>query len=139
MTDLFKQFETDDSKVNDGVWRDLTRTVQVKIAMAENPAYMRMLRKKYKSNQVALQADDDLSQELSQEITKEIYAHTILLGIRSTDPSEELKINGELMEKYTPDHGLTLLKNEEFFKRIKDFAQDSSEYMLNQEDSVIKN
>lgn len=123
---------TDETREVDGVWRDLPRGAGVKVGRWQNDEFQKMMRRKFKSNRVMLEQDDDISDKVSLDILIEVMAHTILKDVKN------IKFGGAVIEKYTPAIGIKLLKVKDFRDKVRAFAEDVNVYRVKQEDEAVK-
>lgn len=123
---------TDETKEVEGVWRDLPRGGQVKVARWGNERFTRALRKKFKANRVVMEGDDDLSDKVSTDIMIEVMADTILMDVKGVG------LNKKLIEKYTPEIGRQLMAVKDFRERIKALAEDVDSYLAKKEEEIVK-
>lgn len=123
---------TDETREVEGVWRDLPKGAAVKVGRWQNDEFQKMMRRKFKSNRVMLEQDDDISDKVSLDILVEVMAHTILKDVRN------LKFGGSVIEKYTPAIGVKLLKVKDFRDKVRAFAEDVNVYRVKQEDDAVK-
>lgn len=123
---------TDEKKEVEGIWRDLPKGARVRVGRWQNEDFQRMMRRKFKSNRVMLEQEDDLSDKVSLDILIEVMAHTILKDV------EKLKMKGKVIEKYTPEVGMQLLRVKDFRDRIRAFAEDVTDFRIQQENEAVK-
>lgn len=123
---------TDETREVDGVWRDLPRGAGVKVGRWQNDEFQKMMRRKFKSNRVMLEQDDDISDKVSLDILIEVMAHTILKDVKN------IKFGGAVIEKYTPAIGIKLLTVKDFRDKVRAFAEDVNVYRVKQEDEAVK-
>ena len=114
------------------MWRDLPRGAGVKVGRWQNDEFQKMMRRKFKSNRVMLEQDDDISDKVSLDILIEVMAHTILKDVKN------IKFGGAVIEKYTPAIGIKLLTVKDFRDKVRAFAEDVNVYRVKQEDEAVK-
>ncbi len=119
---------TDGKAELEGVWRSLGKDKkgqvrEVKLARLNNEEYNSFLRRKQRANQAILEQQDDDAFKLAEEINKEALARTIIKGLR---------VNGSEVA-YTPELGLTLLKNRDFHAKINALAGQMDAYKEHEE------
>ncbi len=123
---------TDEKAEVEGVWRDLPRGAKIKVARWQNKEFQRMMRRNFKSNRVILEQEDDVSDSVSEEILIKVMAHTVLRDITGAG------FKGKLIEKYTPDIGIELLKVKDFREKVRAYSEDFNSFSLKQEDAAVK-
>lgn len=128
----FESLESNLQAEVEGVWRPLAKGARVKVARIGNDEYMKLLRRKFKSNRAVLEQEDDLAAEINEELLIEVYAHTILKDV------EGIGVNGQLITKYTPEIGIKLLSARNFREKIKAYAEDMEAFLAKQEDAAVK-
>lgn len=119
---------TDPKKENEGVWFPLGKGREIKLARAKNDDYKRQIRAKYKANRAVLEQEDDASADLNDDIMIEIYAQTVIKGLR---------VNGVELP-YAPTEGIKLLKNVDFREKIFAYANTADSYKAKAEDAAVK-
>jgi len=124
-------YATDAQKELQGVWRNIGKdkngkTREVKLARESNENYMSALRVLQRKNQALLEMNDDEAFSLAEEIARECYSKHILKGLR---------VDGVEMSK-TPDEYREMLKNKDFFAKIRTLAGQMDSYKIEDEQSV---
>lgn len=121
-------FLTDPKLEIEGVWFGLGKGREIKLARSKNETSQSLIRAKYKANRVILEQDDDVSAKLNQDLMIEVYAHTIIKGLR---------VNGKDVS-YTPSKGIEMLQSQDFRDKIFAFAATQESYKAKAEDSAVK-
>lgn len=124
---------TDETKEVEGVWKSLSSKASVKVARWGNDNFNRMMRRKYKANRAVMEAEDDVSEKVSVDILIEVMASTVLMDVKG------LGFKGKLIEKYTPEIGMELLRVKDFREKIKGFSEDVDSYLAAKEEEAVKN
>lgn len=130
----FESFLTNHQYENEGVWVQIGKDAHIKVARASeaNEAYTSALRAKYKDHRYDLEQEDDSARALENQILIELYADHILKDLRG------LKKDGvEIV--YTPKVGRELLKNKDFFARVRQHATNFEHFKQKAEDDAVKN
>lgn len=122
---------TDENLEVEGIWRDFGKGARAKIARWQNSEFQKMMRRKYKSNRVILEQEDDVADKVSTDVLIEVMAHTILKGM------EGFRFKGKAIDKYTPAIGIEVLKIKDFRDKIRGFAEDMQSYRTKQEDDAV--
>lgn len=125
--DVFSQFATDENLENNGTVFPLGKGASVTVARAGNAAYAKLLNKLVEQNRVALDAEDEASEELSKSIMIDVYAKTILLGWKN------LSFKGEDMGEYTVERAKTLLSIKDFRVHIDKLSNNIDAYKVKAE------
>ena len=130
----FESFYTDHKAENEGVWVSIARDARIKIARASeaNESYTSALRAKFRDHRHDLEQEDDVSAKLQEDILIELYAYHVLKDV------EGIKLEGEEV-KYTPEVGLKLLRNRDFFARVRQHATNFEHFRQKAEDKAVKN
>ena len=130
----FENFQTNYEHENAGVWVQIGKDAHIKVARASdaNEAYTSALRAKYKDHRYDLEQGDESSHELENQILIELYADHILKGLRG------MRKGGEEIV-YTPQVGRELLKNKDFFARVRQHATNFEHFKQKAEDDAVKN
>lgn len=121
-------FLTDPSKEAEGVWFPLGKKREIKLARAKNDDYKRQIRAKYKANRAILEQEDDAAADLNDQIMIEIYAQTIVKGLR---------VDG-VEVPYTPTDGVKMLQNPDFRDKVFAYANTADSYKTKAEDAAVK-
>ena len=122
-------FITDPTLENNGVWFPLGRNREIKLARVNNPDYKRLVRAKYKSARAVLEQEDDAAQDLNDQMMIEVYAQTIIKGLR---------VDGKDVA-YTPSLGVKLMKQSNDLRdKIFGLAKDAEAYKVKAEDEAVK-
>ena len=130
----FESFYTNTQAENEGVWVQISRDASIRVARASdaNEAYTTALRSKYKDHRYDLEQDDEHSQKLQEDIMVDLYADHILKDVKG------LKKDGvEIV--YNPKVGRELLRNKDFFARVRQHATSVDHYRQKAEDDAVKN
>ena len=123
--------ETDPALEVEGVWRDLPRGGKVKVARWQNTEFSRLMRTKYKANRDLLDGEDELSDKIGQDVMVEVMAVTILKDVSG------IGHKGKLIQKYTPEIGIELLKVKDFREKIKALSDQMDQYQHKQEAKAV--
>lgn len=130
----FESFLTNHQHENEGVWVQIGKDAHIKVARASdaNEAYTSALRAKYKDHRYDLEQEDESARALENQILIELYADHILKDIRG------LKKDGvEIV--YDPKVGRELLKNKDFFARVRQHSTNFEHFKQKAEDDAVKN
>lgn len=122
-------FMTDPKLEEEGVWFPFGKGREVKIARANNPAAESMIRSKFKVNRAVLEQEDDLAAKLNIDLTVEVYAHTVIKGLR---------VNGKEVP-YSAEKGIELMtESRDFRDKVFTYAKNAEAYRVKAEDNAVK-
>lgn len=145
MTNLFTKFKTEDNFEVDGVWKEYYGSAKVKIARAGNKnteyyKYVQKAAKKYKNAGTDTKADQDRP-------WAEVFAKTVIRGWKVQDgeawvdgihlPDERGNI---VIKPYTQENVIeTLLALPDFFRELRDDAEEMRTFQKDSEEDDLKN
>jgi hypothetical protein len=121
--DIAEDFAKDASKENDGVWMPYKRfEYRVARAHRDNTAFAKMMEERMRPYQWALNRGDMAAlKDVANDVLQEVYAETVLKGIRRVGTKEELA--------YSPKDGVALFtKLPDLWDNIFKFAQSDEPY-----------
>lgn len=121
-------FLTDAKAEVDGVWTNIGKGRELKLARAKNEEANKVMRLKYRANRVVLEQDDDVAVALNEELMIEVAARTLIRGVR---------VDGVEMA-YDPADGEKWLQNRDFREKIFALANNIEAYRVKAEDSAVK-
>lgn len=122
-------FMTDPKLEEEGVWFPFGKGREVKIARSNNPAAESMIRSKFKVNRAVLEQEDDLAAKLNIDLTIEVYAHTVIKGLR---------VNGNEVE-YTAAQGIKMMTDSRDFRdKVFTYAKQAEAYRTKAEENAVK-
>lgn len=137
MLNLFKQFKTDETAENKGVWREFGEA-KFLIARTGNKAYAKLLQELVEKNRSLLNKKGEAADKLSESIMIEVTAKTLLLGwegIANPDNEEEaLPFSHEAAIAFLSAEGM-----KDFRKQIAAWADDEEEYRVAKLEEARKN
>lgn len=114
--DIFQEFATDELAEVEGAWFPLDKTSRVKVARANNTAYLKVLRQRLDNTTVDLDGTTKADEAAAQELFISIMAETILLGW------EGLSFKGTDLP-YSAANAVTLLNVKDFRKKVSGFSE----------------
>jgi hypothetical protein len=121
-------FMTDSVKEIEGVWFPLGKGREIKLAFHRNDSATALIRAKYRANRVVLEQDDDISSKMNEDLMIEVYAETVIKGLR---------VNGNEVP-YNRQVGLDLLKHRIFRDKVYAYAQNAEGYRVKAEEAAVK-
>jgi hypothetical protein len=130
--DIYREYATDDTKENAGVWKDVG-DASFLVARGGNRAYSEMLTSLVEANQRLLDLPTPESKKLSEEIMIGVTAKTILLGWKGN-----VAFKGAALS-YSVDNAKLLLGVKDFRTLIGQFSSDFNSYRVEQEATDAKN
>lgn len=128
-------FDIENLKTNlqleeEGVWCPLGAGARIKVARLGNPAYLKLLRTKYKAHRAVLDMEDDLAQTMGEKIAIEVYARTVLKGW------EGIAVEGKEFP-YSVENAEKLLNLKDFREKVKNYAETMELFQDKAEEKAI--
>ena len=118
-----------------GVWFDYKGGSRLLIARYGNPEHVNLERRLEAQHAQDLQSKDPAVQaEARTAINMAVFSHTILKGWEGI-----LDEDGETELKYTQETAAELLKHQQFFNAVLEFAVDSESFLKYKKDDAVKN
>ena len=119
---------TDPVKELEGVWCDIGKGREVKIARRGNENANAAMRAKYRANQALLDQEDEAAFKLQERLSNEVASEHIIKGLR---------VNGKEVS-YTPAKGLKLLGVRDFREKIFAHAGNFDHFKVQAEEAIVK-
>jgi hypothetical protein len=128
--DIVRQFKTDKTKEDEGVWQDIGDDASVLVARAGNANYRRIFRLKTKGMERRL---GTMKESDATKLLIECEAEALLLGWKG------FTANGAPLE-YSRDAAIRLLTDlPDFRRQILALADDFALFREHQDDDAVKN
>jgi len=130
--DIRKEFATNKTKEQEGIWSDFGDGLKIKIARSGNPEYQKLFQKLAKPYQKAIRRGN-LNNEIAEKLLVEAMAKAIVLGWEGL-------FEGKKEIKYSEKEALRILTEyKDLRDQINEVAGDMESYKAESDEEAEKN